>query len=68
MITVNADESASYLTTEHPKRLIIADFFAAWCGPCKQIAPKLSALADEFPHVLFLKIDVDTYPGVVQHF
>ena len=68
VITVNADEFASYLTNELPKRLIIVDFFAAWCGPCKQIAPKFSALADEFPHVLFLKIDVDKCPGVAQHF
>lgn len=39
--------------------LVVADAFATWCGPCKAIAPKLDAMASEYPHVLFLKIDVD---------
>jgi len=40
-------------------RLVVADFYATWCGPCKTIAPKVAAMANEMKDVVFLKIDVD---------
>lgn len=38
---------------------VFVDFFAEWCGPCKQVAPKLEAYAKQYPDVTFLKVDVD---------
>lgn len=35
------------------------DFFATWCGPCKQIGPYVPTLAGEFPNCVFVKVDVD---------
>ncbi|XP_018336584.1 thioredoxin-2-like isoform X2 [Agrilus planipennis] len=41
-------------------QLVVVDFFANWCGPCKVIAPKLEDLAKEFANcLLILKVDVD---------
>ena len=40
-------------------KAVIVDFFAQWCGPCKVIAPKLMKMAQEFPNVVVMKIDVD---------
>lgn len=40
-------------------KLIVVDFYAVWCGPCKQIAPPLEKMAAEMPDVVFIKIDVD---------
>ena len=37
--------------------VIVYDFFAAWCGPCKKLAPKFAELSKEFPHFLFLKVE-----------
>jgi len=40
-------------------RLVVVDFFADWCGPCKMIAPAFQGMAEEFTGVVFLKVDVD---------
>jgi len=39
--------------------LVLIDFFATWCGPCKRIAPKLEEWSKTHTEVLFLKVDVD---------
>uniref|UniRef100_A0A915D0B2 Peptide-N(4)-(N-acetyl-beta-glucosaminyl)asparagine amidase n=1 Tax=Ditylenchus dipsaci TaxID=166011 RepID=A0A915D0B2_9BILA len=41
-------------------KLIICDFFADWCGPCRFIAPVFDQLSSRYPAALFLKINVDT--------
>ena len=37
----------------------MVDFTAAWCGPCKIIAPYVDQLAGEYEFVQFIKVDVD---------
>ncbi|KAM7516182.1 hypothetical protein LguiA_005765 [Lonicera macranthoides] len=40
-------------------KLIVVDFTASWCGPCRFISPFLAELAKKLPTVTFLKVDVD---------
>ncbi|KAG8595252.1 hypothetical protein GDO81_001467 [Engystomops pustulosus] len=40
-------------------KLIIVDFTATWCGPCRQIAPVFESLASKYPGVVLYKVDVD---------
>lgn len=37
----------------------VVDFFGTWCPPCKAIAPHFETLATKFPHVVFVKVNVD---------
>ncbi|KAM3306268.1 thioredoxin H-type [Capsicum chacoense] len=46
------------------KKLIVVDFTASWCGPCRFIAPFLAELAKKLPNVTFLKVDVDELKSV----
>ncbi|GAB1372935.1 thioredoxin [Candidatus Kapaibacterium sp.] len=48
---------------------VVIDFWAAWCGPCRMIAPIIDEMANEFEgKALITKIDVDNNPGVASKY
>ncbi len=55
------------LTSE--QRLIVLDFCAEWCGPCKRISPEISKLQSTyFDRIVVQKIDVDQCDDVASHY
>lgn len=47
------------IADKFPKRLIIIDFWAEWCGPCKEMKPIFAELASEYQDGIFISINID---------
>jgi thioredoxin 2 len=48
---------------------VIVDFWAAWCGPCKMMAPVFTAVSAELqPHVRFAKVDTEQESGLASQY
>ena len=45
--------------SETKGKLVFIDFYADWCGPCKQFAPVFEAVAAANPSLNFVKVDTD---------
>ena len=50
------------------EKLVLVDFWATWCGPCKMIAPILDEISVERSDVKVVKIDVDENQELAQKF
>ncbi|MBR1779833.1 MAG: thioredoxin family protein [Oscillospiraceae bacterium] len=66
MATIHAtEENFDALVAEG---VVLVDFWAPWCGPCKLLARELEELEDELPFVNIVKVDVDQCPALAERF
>jgi thioredoxin 1 len=48
------------------KKAVVLNWTAAWCGPCKRIAPLVDQMSEDYSDVLFVKVDVDMHMDAAQ--
>ena len=48
--------------------VVVVDFFATWCGPCKMLAPAVERMAEVHPEVHFYKVDIDEEMDLASRF
>ncbi|KAI5795566.1 thioredoxin [Geopyxis carbonaria] len=64
---INTEEEFKKAMTESNQKLVVIDFFATWCAPCKVIAPRVKEFSESEKlkdKAVFYKLDVDKLSGV----
>lgn len=57
-----------FSTILQENQFIVIDFWMDGCPPCKRLAPKIDQLADKFPNVLVLKVNIHQYSSVASQY
>jgi len=61
--------NSNFESTIKNNEVVLVDFYADWCGPCKALHPTLESLAQDFEgKAIISKINVDTNPELAQKF
>ena len=64
MATVAATDATFDAEVKNSDLPVVVDFWAEWCGPCKQIGPSLEEISAEMEgRIKVVKVDVDSNPG-----
>jgi thioredoxin 1 len=59
-------ENFEQVITSNP--MVIVDYWAPWCGPCRGFAPVFEDVAEANPEVVFAKVNTDEEQEIAQHF
>ncbi|KAI1263503.1 thioredoxin-like protein [Xylariaceae sp. FL1019] len=67
--TVNISSSGEWQRILGSSTIVVADFYADWCGPCKMIAPAFESLSTKYSKpgkITFVKVNVDNQQSIAQ--
>lgn len=60
------ENEAEYKKIIADNDIVIVDFFAEWCGPCKRIAPIFEEFSKKYTKITFVKVDIDELAEVTE--
>ena len=63
MATIDITEQ-TFESTISGNDIVLVDFWAAWCGPCRMFAPTFSKASEAHPDVVFAKVDTEAEPSL----
>ncbi|WP_373033518.1 thioredoxin [Sulfurovum sp.] len=67
MATVNLSE-ANFSETIENNNIVIIDFWAPWCGPCKQFGPIYEKTSEQYPDIVFGKVNTEDEQALAGQF
>jgi thioredoxin 1 len=67
MATVNLTKD-TFRDIVSENETVLVDFWAPWCGPCRQFAPVFESLSEQHPDVVFAKVNTEEEQELAGHF
>jgi len=65
LVTLTAE---NFNETVEKNDIVIIDFWAPWCGPCRSFAPIFEKTSQEFPEITFAKVNTEEEQALAGHF
>ena len=67
MATIELNQ-LNFEETVNGKNMIIVDFWAPWCGPCKSFAPTYEKMSEKYPDIIFGKVNTEVEQELAGYF
>ncbi len=65
VVELNKDNFEDTVTNSD---FIVVDYWAPWCGPCRSFAPTYEKVSEEFPDIVFAKVNTEEEQEIAAHF